>query len=350
MNVYNSKVYMQDLEETVDRVRGLEQLKGKSVFLTGASGLIGSYLVDMLMTANRVCDLQVKVYAAGRSKTRLKERFRGIETEMLIYVEQDVEKPMNQNFAVDYMIHAASNAYPAAFLQDPVGTVMGNIAGTKNLLDYGKKHGAKRFLFISSGEVYGQGATDVELYPEEYSGYVDYLSVRSCYPAGKRAAETLCCAYTSQYGLDTVIVRPSHVYGPNTTKQDNRATVQFLKNVMEGKDIILNSAGNQMRSYTYVADCGGAILSVLLQGVTGQAYNIANKNSRVTIAGFASETARQTGHQVIFRNPDEIQLAQRTPVARQVLDSTKLEKLGFIPVFDIKTGISHTLQIMQEMR
>lgn len=350
MSLYKSSVYMQDLEDAVYRVRGLEKLKGKAVFLTGASGLIGSYLVDMLMTANRILDLSVKVYAAGRSKDRLKERFCDIETEALIYVEQDVEKPMKQNFAVDYVIHAASNAYPAAFLQDPVGTVMGNIAGTKNLLDYGKNHGAKRFLFVSSGEVYGQGTVDVEEYEEEYSGYVDYLSVRSCYPAGKRTAETLCCAYTSQYGLDTVIVRPSHVYGPNVTKQDNRATVQFLENVMEGKDIVLNSAGNQMRSYTYVADCGVAILSILLQGISGQAYNIANPNSRVTIAGFARETARQTGHQVIFQNPDKIQLAQRTPIVRQVLDSTKLEELGFIPAFDIETGISHTLQVMREMR
>lgn len=350
MRLYSSRVYVQDLEEAVYRVKELEQLKGKTVFLTGASGLIGSYLVDMLLTANRILDLQVRIYAAGRSRERLRERFKGAETESLVYVEQDVEKPVNQGFAVDYVIHAASNAYPAAFLQDPVGTVMGNIAGTKNLLDYARTHGAKRFLFVSSGEVYGQGASDVEVYTEEYSGYVDYLSVRSCYPAGKRTAETLCCAYTSQYGLDTVIVRPSHIYGPNTTKQDNRATVQFMENVMDGKDIALNSAGNQMRSYTYVADCGAAILTVLLQGKTGQAYNIANRNSRVTIAGFARETARQTGHQVVFQNPDKVQLAQRTPVARQVLDSSKLEGLGFAPVFDIEAGISHTLQVMQEMR
>ena len=211
MRLYSSRVYVQDLEEAVYRVKELEQLKGKTVFLTGASGLIGSYLVDMLLTANRILDLQVRIYAAGRSRERLRERFKGAETESLVYVEQDVEKPVNQGFAVDYVIHAASNAYPAAFLQDPVGTVMGNIAGTKNLLDYARTHGAKRFLFVSSGEVYGQGASDVEAYTEEYSGYVDYLSVRSCYPAGKRTAETLCCAYTSQYGLDTVIVRPSHI-------------------------------------------------------------------------------------------------------------------------------------------
>jgi len=144
-------------------------------------------------------------------------------------------------------------------------------------------------------------------------------------------------------------VRPSHVYGPNITERDNRATVQFMENAMEGKDIVLNSAGSQMRSYTYVADCGAAVLSVLLSGICGAAYNIANRQSRLTIAEFARKTARQTGRQVIFKNPDDVQMAQRTPITRQVLDSTKLEGLGFTPAFDIETGIAHTLQIMKEM-
>ena len=152
MRLYSSRVYVQDLEEAVYRVKELEQLKGKTVFLTGASGLIGSYLVDMLLTANRILDLQVRIYAAGRSRERLRERFKGAETESLVYVEQDVEKPVNQGFAVDYVIHAASNAYPAAFLQDPVGTVMGNIAGTKNLLDYARERGIQDGpIFVTRG-------------------------------------------------------------------------------------------------------------------------------------------------------------------------------------------------------
>ena len=168
-------------------------------------------------------------------------------------VEHDVNIIPKFDFPVDFIIHAASNAYPAAFNADPVGTIMSNILGTKNMLDYALNHSAKRFLFLSSGEVYGQGDLSVDAFDEKYSGYVDPTSPRSCYPNSKRCAETLCVSYTKQYGLDTVIARPSHTYGANFTELDNRANVQFVNRAIKGDDIVLLSAGNQLRSYTYIA-------------------------------------------------------------------------------------------------
>ena len=349
MSFYKSESYIKDLEIAVKATVGIEKLFGSSVLIAGGSGLIGSYMADMLLYANKHMDAGIKVYAMDLSAERMTARFEGAPSDMLELVEHNVNDVPDFDFHVDYIIHAASPAFPAAFNSDPVGTVMSNILGTKYLLDFGRDHGAKRMLYISSGEVYGQGDLSLESFEESYAGYVDPTSPRSCYPNGKRAAETLCVSYTKQFGLDTVIVRPSHTYGPTVTKADNRANAQFVNKGLAGEDIVLNSAGNQMRSYTYLADSASAILTVLASGESGNAYNIANSNSRTTIAGYAKEVAAQTGTKVIFADPDEVAKAEMTPIAKQVLSSSKLESLGWKGKFDVSEGISHTLRIMREL-
>lgn len=349
MNFYKSESYKKDIETAVNATVGLEKLFGSSVLIAGGSGLIGSFMADMLLYANAHMDANITVYAMDLSAERLAVRYQGADTEHLHFVEHNVNVLPDFDFPVDYIIHAASPAFPAAFNNDPVGTVLSNILGTKYLLDYGKDHGTKRMLYISSGEVYGQGDSSLNSFDESYAGYVDPTSARSCYPNGKRTAETLCVSYTKQYGVDTVIVRPSHTYGPTVTKADNRANAQFVSKGLVGENIELNSAGNQMRSYTYLADSVSAILTVLTSGKSCNAYNIANSQSRTTIAGFAQEVAAQTGTKVIFADPDEVAKAEMTPIAKQVLSSKKLEALGWKGQFTVAEGIKHTLNIMREL-
>ena len=349
MNFYNSESYKKDIEIAVNATVGIEKLFNSSVLIAGGSGLIGSFIADMLLFANSHRNANITVYAMDMSAERMTSRFSGLDTDRLHLVEHNVNELPGFSFDADYIIHAASPAFPAAFNSDPVGTVMSNILGTKYLLDYGKAHGAKRMLYISSGEVYGQGDLSLESFDEAYAGYVDPTSARSCYPNGKRAAETLCVSYTKQFELDTVIVRPSHTYGPTVTKADNRANAQFVNKGLAGEDIVLNSAGNQMRSYTYLADSASAILTVLTTGESCNAYNIANSQSRTTIAGFAKEVAAQTGTKVIFADPDEVAKAEATPIVKQVLSSKKLEALGWQGQFTVEEGIKHTLQIMREL-
>lgn len=348
MNFYNSESYKRDIQIAINATVGMEKLFNSSVLIAGGSGLIGSFMADMLLYINSHMNANITVYAMDLSADRLASRYAGIETDKLQLIEHNVNQLPNFSFDVDYIIHAASPAFPAAFNNDPVGTVMSNILGTKYLLDYGREHGARRMLYISSGEVYGQGDLSLESFDEAYAGYVDSTSARSCYPNGKRAAETLCVSYTKQFDLDTVIVRPSHTYGPTVTKADNRANAQFVNKGLAGEDIVLNSAGNQMRSYTYLADAASAILSVLTNGKSANAYNIANHDSRTTIAGFAKVVAAQTGTKVIFADPDEVAKVEMTPIAKQVLSSQKLEGLGWKGQFTIEEGIEHTLQIMRE--
>lgn len=349
MNYYKSESYKKDIEIAVKATVRIEKLFNSSVLIAGGSGLIGSYMADMLLYANKHMNANIAVYAMDLSIERLASRYDGVDTDKLHFIEHNVNELPDFDFDIDYIIHAASPAFPAAFNSDPVGTVMSNILGTKYLLDYGKDHGTKRMLYISSGEVYGQGDLSLESFDETYAGYVDPTSARSCYPNGKRAAETLCVSYTKQFGLDTVIVRPSHTYGPTVTKADNRANAQFVNKGLAGENIVLNSAGNQMRSYTYLADSASAILSVLTSGESCNAYNIANSQSRTTIAGYAKEVATQTGTNVIFADPDEVAKAEMTPIFKQVLNSKKLESLGWKGQFTVEEGIRHTLNIMREL-
>lgn len=347
MNLYKSETYINDLDRTLRAVVNLQEIQGKEVLVTGATGTIGSFLVDVLMRFNAVDNAGITIYAAGRSIDRLSKRFDFIKNDMLRYIAYDVRKPVSFDFSVDYMIHAAGNAYPAAFNGDPVGTIMGNVTGTYALLEFGRMHGARRLLYVSSGEVYGQGDLSLEEYDEEYAGYLDSMSPRSCYPLSKRVTETLCASYSRQYGMETVIVRPCHTYGPGITEGDNRANVQFIRNVLDGKDIILKSAGTQMRSYCYIADCVSAVLTVLLNGENGEAYNSANPDARVTIAEFAQAAAEIAGKKVIFENPSAEELADQTPIAKQVLSSKKVEKLGWKGCFSLYEGVAHTIAALR---
>lgn len=346
MSIYESQTYIDDINTAISTTLNVNKLFNKRIIVCGATGLIGSFIVDMLLELNKKQNANIEIYAIGRKLSRLESRFDAAKTEKLHYIEHDIGKLPDFDFDADYIINAASNAYPAAFNTDPVGTILSNIIGTNYLLDYALKHNVSRFLFVSSGEVYGEGDKSIEAYCEEYSGYVDPMLPRSCYPVSKRAAETLCVSYTKQYNLDTVIVRPCHTYGPTVTQSDNRANAQFVNNAIAGENIVMKSSGLQMRSYCYVADCASALLSVLTSGKTGEAYNIANESARITIAGFAKTVAKLTNKEVIFDVPKEKDIAERTNISYAVLDSQKIQQLGWKAKYSVEEGLDSTIKVL----
>lgn len=313
-------------------------LSGKSFLITGANGLIGSYLVDYLDFVG------ANVYAMSRSIEKLKKRFQNKTNVKLI--EQDLNEPINIDIAFDYVIHTASNSHPLAFSKDPVGTMKTNLFGTINLLEHIKNRGGK-FLYLSSGEVYGNNIDHD--FTEEDLGIVDTKIARSCYPESKRAAETLCVSYNAQYGVDVNVTRLCYVYGPTITDDNSRADAQFLRNALDNKDIIMKSKGEQKRTYCYVADAVSALLFILLNGENAQVYNIANPNSIVSVAQYAKTLADIAKVNLKFELPDEVEAKGYSKQADSILSAQKLINLGWEPLYNIEQGLNNTIKIKREL-
>ena len=244
------------------------------------------------------------------------------------------------------MIHAASNAHPSAYVSEPVETILGNIIGLNNLLSAAVKSGAKKVLYFSSSEIYGEKNNN-DLYHEKDYGFVDILNSRSCYPSSKRASETLCVSYGQEYNIDTVIVRPGHIYGPTSGPWDSRAAAQFARFAANGENIVMKSEGLQLRSYMHALDCASAVITVLINGESGEAYNISNPRSVVTLREMAEELAKAGNVEIIFENPTDTERKGYNMMSNSALDSSKLEALGWEGVFDMKEGAEQTIRTLR---
>ena len=231
--------YQQDIKKATEHLTLPQQ---GNILVTGATGLIGGCLIDMLMQ-HSLCH----VYAMGRNIERARTRFKPYQGDKRFhFLQHDICEPLTWTTDFHYIIHAASNASPNFFQQSPVEVMKANLNGLCHLVEYGMKHHLQRMVYVSSGEIYGEG--DGSIFTEQSSGYIDILSPRACYPSSKRAAETLCAAYCKEYDTPIVIARPCHTYGPYFTESDNRVYAQFIRNVLRGEDIVMKSKGEQYES------------------------------------------------------------------------------------------------------
>jgi nucleoside-diphosphate-sugar epimerase len=345
-----SKLYLNDLKSIQSSIPSLEKLKNQSIVITGACGLICSAIVDFLIQLNDTLNYNIKIYAAVRPQDNIEVRFpHYLKREDFQYIPYDALEPFQNDIHFDYLIHGASNANPVAYMKEPVETMLANFLGLNNILKHAVSHNAKRVLYISTSEVYGNKDNN-ESYKENNYEFVDILNPRACYPSSKRASETLAVAYSKEYDIETVMVRPGHVYGPTMSPFDTRAASQFAKDVLEGHDIIMKSEGIQLRSHCYVLDCVSAILTVLLNGKDREAYNISNPDSVSTIRQIAEAYAKAGNKKVIFELPSDYEKASYNMMDNSSLDSSHLESIGWKGMFDLEKGTEHTLKILEDIQ
>lgn len=326
-----------------------QKLRDQRVLVTGGGGFLAAYLIKAILAVSRKYNLNTHVMCMVRkpesAQARLADYLGASDFSLIVH---DVSLPVPADVpAANLIIHAASYASPRFYGTAPVDTILPNTAGTQHLLSYATRCGASKFLFFSTSEVYGQSQHREQPMHETDYGYLDPMQVRSCYAESKRLGETLCVSWSQQYQLHTSVVRPFHTYGPGIALDDGRVFADFVANVVANKDIRLNSDGLAQRAFCYVADATIGFLTVLLEGESMQAYNIANPEAEISIRDLATLIAGlfpERGISVEFAVPVDSNTYLKSPVARANPDIRKVRQLGWQPVTGLETGFSRTIQ------
>ena len=343
------------LEDDVTNILGTALpwcvFSGSRVLVTGAAGMLPSLMVETLLGMKaRLGFGPDQVIGLVRTPARAQSRFAAhAGNPALDIISGDVSNPPNIDGPVDFVIHAASQASPSYYGVDPVGTILPNTIGTWRMLELARTKQSKGFLFFSSGEVYGQVSQDRLPISENHVGFVDPLSVRSCYAEGKRAGETLCVCWAHQYGAPVRIVRPFHTYGPGMPF-DGRVFADFVADILARRDIVMKSDGMAERPFCYAADAVAGFFIVLLRGENAQAYNIAAEQP-VSIIDLAETLAAAFADRGIrvrrsTASPDPSYLC--SPINRQRPNIARALNLGWRPQTSLVQGFRRTVASFEQ--
>ena len=336
-------IYREAIERAIPKI----VIEDGNVLVTGASGLIGSCLIDLLLYSNRK-GRHFNVYAIGRSEEKLNNRFADHKNlDSLHIIEQDIRKPLPNDLMFDYVFHGASNADPRSYALYPAETMLINIEGGVNVLNYCKDHPTTKALMMSTFEVYGNTGKDV--YKETDFGVIDLNKIRSCYPESKRNMELLTRCYVEEYGVKAVIGRLCSIYGPTMARDDSKAHAQFIRNGLKGENIVLKSKGEQRRTHCYVLDAVTGLLFVMGNGEEGETYNISNEKSVASIAEVAQMVATTVGTKVVFDQPNEIEKQGFSVPQNCILDNKKLKSLGWEGDYTLSEGINECIEILGQL-
>lgn len=343
-------ILQEDLESIAKSGLPFEEMYGKTVLVTGATGLVGSQTMKALLTMNDICGADIHIIGIVRNRDKAERIFREMETDNLEYVTQDITEKIAVSGNVDYIIHAASPTSSKFFVDCPVETILAAVNGTNRILELAKEKEVRGMVYLSSMEAFGITDSRLECVREENLGYIDILNVRSSYSEGKRICECLCASYAKEYGVNVKIARLAQTFGAGILPEENRVFAQFARSAMKGEDIVLHTEGKSVGNYCYTRDVIKGILLLLIRGKKGEAYTVANGNSSMAIRDMAKLVAEKIADKpikVVFDIPADAHVYGYAPDVKMKLNSDKLQALGWKPEVSLEDSYRRMIKSME---
>lgn len=320
----NNSIFEEDIKNIINDF-DMSVFDGKTILVTGATGLIGKLCVKSLLNSG----YNTQVIALVRDEEKAKNIFG--ESKRLTYLVQDINQRINTTRRVDYIIHAASTTSSKDFVEKPVETIYTAINGSRNVLEFAKNKRLEGMVYLSSLEIYG--VNEKENIKEEDYGYIDILNPRSSYSESKKMVETMCISYGTEYGVPVKIARLAQTFGAGVSISDNRVFAQFAKAIINKENIVLHTKGETKRNYCYTTDAVRGIFTILTEGENNNAYNVANENSYCSISEMAHLLENE--YTKVEYKIDEVNRGYN-PTVKIALNTEKLNALGWEAKVNLK--------------
>lgn len=337
----STNILKDDLQYIANYDLPYEKLKGHTVLVTGATGLIGFQLIKALLEIGNV-----QIIALIRNLEKAKEIYTNEDIKQISFVIGDIVEEMNIDVGVDYIFHCAAVTTSKTMMSNPAEAIVTSVNGTNNILKFAAEKKVKSVVFISSMEMYGSFDDAAGEITEEKIGYIDPLKVRSNYPESKRLCENMCIAYLHEYNVPVKIARLAQTFGAGILPWENRVFAQFARSAINGTDIVLHTKGLSEGNYCYTRDCITGLLTILLQGTNGEAYNVANPKSHTTIADMALMVAAKIADnkiKVVYDIPESNTFGYAADTKLK-LNSDKLQKLGWQPQIGLEEAYRRMIE------
>ncbi len=343
--------YLQEDIETISKcINSFKELHNKTVFVTGTTGLIGQQVVKAFLCANRLFGTNINIIAHARNEEKVNQIYGNlINRNNIQFIYSDITKPFDEDIKCDYIIHGAGiTGNPKRHIDNPTITINTAVLGTHNVLELAKQNRVKGMVYMSSWEVYGiTDQNKEEIYENDY-GYIDLSVVRRCHGESKRLCECYCVAYANEFDLPIMMGRIPLTFGPGVMDTDNRVFAQFARSVVKNEDIILHTTGETLRNHCYIADVIRALLYIMVKGNKAESYNIVNENTGMSIIDMAKLVSdlyddRKINVKVEIEDSSKFGY---NPVLRCLLNSKKLQELGWKPMYDLEDMYDRMIRSM----